>query len=157
AVAAPDHGAPRAAQRHRAGAGDRHPQSRPRHHLGGDAFLPGRRPALDPAFARHADPPRQRGAAVGRLGDHGVPWREARGARAGGTPPGRLAARRPEPEAALMAATNNPPLLEVRNLRVEFPTRRGTLLAVDDVSFEIAPGEVLGVVSESGAGKSLTG
>ena len=49
------------------------------------------------------------------------------------------------------------PLLEVRNLRVEFPTRRGTLVAVDDLSFEIAPGEVLGVVGESGAGKSLTG
>ena len=62
------------------------------------------------------------------------------------------------PEAALMATTsNNPPLLEVKNLRVEFPTRRGTLLAVDDVSFDIAPGEVLGVVGESGAGKSLTG
>src|SRR5471032_2263021 len=49
------------------------------------------------------------------------------------------------------------PLLEVRNLRVEFPTRRGTLVAVDDLSFEIAPGEVLGVVGESGAGKTLTG
>jgi len=49
------------------------------------------------------------------------------------------------------------PLLEVRNLRVEFPTRRGTLCAVDDLSFEIAPGEMLGVVGESGAGKSLTG
>jgi len=45
----------------------------------------------------------------------------------------------------------------VRNLRVEFPTRRGTLVAIDDVSFSIAPGEVLGVVGESGAGKSLTG
>jgi len=49
------------------------------------------------------------------------------------------------------------PLLEVRNLRIEFPTRRGTLLAVDDVSFAIERGEVLGVVGESGAGKSLTG
>ena len=49
------------------------------------------------------------------------------------------------------------PLLEVRNLRVEFPTRRGTLVALDDVSFDIAPGEVLGVVGESGAGKSMTG
>ncbi len=48
-------------------------------------------------------------------------------------------------------------LLSVRNLRVEFPTRRGTLVAVDDLSFDIAPGEVLGVVGESGAGKSLTG
>ena len=49
------------------------------------------------------------------------------------------------------------PLLEVRHLRIEFPTRRGTLRALDDVSFSIAPGEVLGVVGESGAGKSLTG
>jgi peptide/nickel transport system ATP-binding protein len=49
------------------------------------------------------------------------------------------------------------PLLEVSHLRVEFPTRRGTLRALDDVSFDIAPGEILGVVGESGAGKSLTG
>ena len=49
------------------------------------------------------------------------------------------------------------PLLEVRHLRVEFPTRRATLVALDDVSFDIAPGEILGVVGESGAGKSLTG
>lgn len=49
------------------------------------------------------------------------------------------------------------PILEVRNLRIEFPARRGTLVAVDGISFAIAPGEVLGVVGESGAGKSLTG
>jgi peptide/nickel transport system ATP-binding protein len=48
-------------------------------------------------------------------------------------------------------------LLEVRNLRVEFPSRHGNLLALDDISFSIAPKEVLGVVGESGAGKSLTG
>ena len=48
-------------------------------------------------------------------------------------------------------------LLRVEGLRVEFPTRRGTLVAVDGVSLTIAPGEVLGVVGESGAGKSLTG
>jgi len=48
-------------------------------------------------------------------------------------------------------------LLEVQNLVVEFPGRRGTLRALDDVSFSIAPGEILGVVGESGAGKSLTG
>ena len=49
------------------------------------------------------------------------------------------------------------PLLDVRHLRIEFPTRRGVLTAVDDVSFSIGQGEVLGVVGESGAGKSLTG
>jgi peptide/nickel transport system ATP-binding protein len=49
------------------------------------------------------------------------------------------------------------PLLRVEHLRVEVPTRRGTLVAVDDITFAIAPGEVLGVVGESGAGKSLTG
>ncbi|WP_409525675.1 ABC transporter ATP-binding protein [Nitrincola sp. MINF-07-Sa-05] len=49
------------------------------------------------------------------------------------------------------------PILSVRNLRIEFPTRRGVLVAIDDVSFDIAKGEVLGVVGESGAGKSLTG
>jgi peptide/nickel transport system ATP-binding protein len=48
-------------------------------------------------------------------------------------------------------------LLEVRDLRVEFPTRRETLTAVDGVSFHIDAGEVLGLVGESGAGKSLTG
>ena len=50
-----------------------------------------------------------------------------------------------------------PPLLVVDGLRIEFPTRRGTLTAVHDVSFSILPGEVLGVIGESGAGKSLTG
>ncbi len=49
------------------------------------------------------------------------------------------------------------PLLEVRELCVEFPTRRGKLRALDGVSFDIAAGEILGIVGESGAGKSLTG
>jgi peptide/nickel transport system ATP-binding protein len=52
---------------------------------------------------------------------------------------------------------SNETLLEVRDLVVEFPTRRGVLRALDQVSFSIARGEVLGVVGESGAGKSLTG
>ena len=49
------------------------------------------------------------------------------------------------------------PLLKVEHLRIEFNTRRGILVAVDDISFEILPGEVFGIVGESGAGKSLTG
>ena len=49
------------------------------------------------------------------------------------------------------------PVLSVRNLKVEFATRRATLKAIDGASFEIAKGEVLGVVGESGAGKSVTG
>ncbi|MBS0404006.1 MAG: ABC transporter ATP-binding protein, partial [Proteobacteria bacterium] len=48
-------------------------------------------------------------------------------------------------------------LLQVQDLVVEFPNRRGTLRALDRISFDIAPGEILGVVGESGAGKSLTG
>ncbi|WP_296507407.1 ABC transporter ATP-binding protein [Rhodoferax sp.] len=48
-------------------------------------------------------------------------------------------------------------LLQVKNLVVEFPSRKGTLRALDQISFDIAPGEILGVVGESGAGKSLTG
>jgi peptide/nickel transport system ATP-binding protein len=49
------------------------------------------------------------------------------------------------------------PVLSVRNLSVEFVTRHRTLRAIDGVSFDIAKGEVLGVVGESGAGKSVTG
>jgi peptide/nickel transport system ATP-binding protein len=56
-----------------------------------------------------------------------------------------------------VTATTPEPLLAVENLCVEFPTRHGTLRAVHDISFAIAEGEVLGVVGESGAGKSLTG
>ncbi len=49
------------------------------------------------------------------------------------------------------------PVLSIRDLRVEFALRRGALTAVDGVSFDIGRGEVLGVVGESGAGKSVTG
>mgnify|MGYP002714164015 CR=1 FL=1 len=47
------------------------------------------------------------------------------------------------------------PVLSVRNLEVEFVTRRATLRAINGVSFDIAKGEVLGMVGESGAGKEL--
>jgi peptide/nickel transport system ATP-binding protein len=49
------------------------------------------------------------------------------------------------------------PLLDVENLTVEIKTRRGPLTAIADVAFSIGRGEILGVVGESGAGKSLTG
>jgi peptide/nickel transport system ATP-binding protein len=53
--------------------------------------------------------------------------------------------------------TGTPALLSVRDLKVVFDGRKGPLTALDGISFDIAPGEILGVVGESGAGKSLTG
>ena len=47
-------------------------------------------------------------------------------------------------------------LLEVKNLRTHFPTRAGLVRAVDDVSFSLNRGELLGLVGESGCGKSIT-
>ena len=49
------------------------------------------------------------------------------------------------------------PLLQVRDLSIAFDTRHGPLRAVNNITFDLAPGEILGMVGESGAGKSLTG
>ena len=53
--------------------------------------------------------------------------------------------------------TGSRPLLEVKNLSTQFFTQDGIVRAVDDVSFYVMPGETLGVVGESGCGKSVTG
>ena len=57
--------------------------------------------------------------------------------------------------APLKHALNAMPLLEIENLTVEFPSRSGTLRAVDGVSLTLDKGEVLGIVGESGSGKSV--
>jgi oligopeptide/dipeptide ABC transporter ATP-binding protein len=53
-------------------------------------------------------------------------------------------------------AGRSPSLLELRRLRTVFATEEGEVAAVDDVSFTVAPGEVVGLVGESGSGKSVT-
>ncbi len=55
-----------------------------------------------------------------------------------------------------MTNNNHQPLLEVRNLKTYFFTDDGVVKAVDGVDFEVQPGEILGLVGESGCGKSVT-
>ena len=57
----------------------------------------------------------------------------------------------------LSSTSRKNPILEVKNLTVEISTRGKTLRALDGVDFSIAEGEILGMVGESGAGKSMTG
>src|SRR4051794_20466873 len=81
-------------------------------------------------------------------------WNDVMRLARGGTPIAPSQRADPIPRSRCGSTT---PLLAVRDLIVEFPTRRGVLRALDRVSFDIAAGEILGVVGESGAGKSLTG
>jgi oligopeptide/dipeptide ABC transporter ATP-binding protein len=52
--------------------------------------------------------------------------------------------------------TYEPPLLRVSNLKISFVTRAGKIQAINDVSFDLKPGETLGLVGETGCGKSQT-
>ncbi|CAI8029436.1 Glutathione import ATP-binding protein GsiA [Geodia barretti] len=56
----------------------------------------------------------------------------------------------------LALRSSGPPLLSVHNLHTYFPQEEGTVKAVDGVSFDLYPGRTLGIVGESGCGKSMT-
>lgn len=56
----------------------------------------------------------------------------------------------------MTATTNATPTLTVQNLQMHFSARDGIVKAVEDVSFSVAPGQIMGLVGESGSGKSMT-
>src|SRR5690606_30756912 len=102
-----------------------------------------------------------RGVVAGRASQPraGCPVRIAQRARRPPAVRTRSAAALKRMPAPAMSASGLPtgPLLTVEWLRVGFPSPGGELLALDGVDLSLGPGEVLGLVGESGAGKSLTG
>src|SRR5690554_2864661 len=62
----------------------------------------------------------------------------------------------PAVDTAPRATAQGEPVLEVDDLRTYFDTRDGVVKAVDGLSFALRPGEILGIVGESGCGKSIT-
>src|SRR5581483_12000943 len=92
------------------------------------------------------------------------PADDAGGGRMSESTSGVVAYEQPSGQAIAVPPDHGTPLLEVRNLQTWFPIRRGVfstvvghVKAVDDVSFDIAPGRTLGLVGESGCGKTSVG
>src|SRR5262249_26264030 len=137
------------AQCDRAGHGDPHYQSRFCYHPRGNLVVPRRRTAANPALAWYANPGGKQFPVFRRMVDGRLSEYRARGIGCGSQRDWRLAARCIESKAKMTEA-----LLNVRKLRVEFSAQRYATVAVDDVSFDVREGEILGVVGESGAGKS---